>query len=328
MNPLRHLAFSPRLASFLVATAALALACGAPDGAPPAESDGPLLGAPVASGYTFSVGVCAGPLTGGATPDQGLCLQPRTRCTGTLVASNLVLTARHCVQPIEPGPSFCEGRFADRPLTEAPVRVTLDDSVKIGDPQWLEVKELLFPRTANSCDDDIALAILKAPIPAAQAQPVAMHVSRNVVTQRPSSLVLVGRGVVEHTMDLETFEETFEDGDLRRRILRDIPFRCATDQPIGCEVVDHSSPPTNRFRAPTTYFITGAGPASGDSGAAVFDQSQFDASTFERRPGVIGVQSAGTFGPDGKPNHGLVVRLSHHRTFLDEGMRRARQALP
>ena len=48
-----------------------------------------------------------------------------------------------------------------------------------------------------------------------------------------------------------------------------------------------------------------------------------DQATFATSPRVLGVNSAGTFGSDGTPNFGLIVRLDQHRSFLVQGLLRA-----
>jgi hypothetical protein len=68
------------------------------------SQDSPLVNAPLAPldtvpPHRFSVGVCTGVLnTNPNLGEVGACLTsgPASRCTGTLVAPNLVLTARHC----------------------------------------------------------------------------------------------------------------------------------------------------------------------------------------------------------------------------------------
>lgn len=314
---------SLRFAALIPVSLASLAACssdGRDDTAP--TSDDALIGAPLDHTHKFAVGVCAGPLSDGATDDEGVCLQAGTRCTGTLVAPNLILTARHCVRQIaysEGG--FCDGKFTDEALSDAPIRVTLSDSVKVGEPKWLAVKELLLPRTDNSCADDIALLILESSVPRSQARPVKMAVTRSLVANPPEEVAVVGRGVVSEVLDLKTWEMTQEDGELRRRIATNIPFTCATNDPAGCRIVDYSSPPKNEFDSPPGYFVIGNATASGDSGAGVIDQAEF-----ATNPRVIGVNSAGTYGPDGKPNHGLVVRLDKHQGFLTLGLLKAAAA--
>jgi hypothetical protein len=94
-------------------------------------------------------------------------------------------------------------------------------------------------------------------------------------------------------LDLTTFELFEEDGNLERRLAEHIPFQCAANGIETCDLVDYSSPPSNRFASPAGYLVIGSSVAPGDSGSGVYDEAQFAS------PSVIGVTSAVTFGSDG-----------------------------
>lgn len=301
-----------------VALAALAPACASADveDLEMGYATGELLGAPIDPGHKFSVGVCAGPLEGGANADSGTC--SAQRCTGTLVAPNVVLTAQHCVYELNYADTWCDSTFSDQPVTAAPVRITTSDSTIVGDPKWYEVSEILVP-AKNLCHDDIALLVLKTAVPLREAFPVMMSLGRDVAKASPSEVAIVGRGSIAEWLDFETWSSTEDDGQLRRRVREHIPFVCASNTAPGCQVEDYTSPPTNIFSAPPSYFVIGNAVASGDSGSAVFDQRTFHSPL--RR--VLGVTSAGTFDADGNPNFGLVTRLDIHRQFLLGGLLKA-----
>lgn len=291
-----------------------------------------LLGAPADTGHSFAVGVCESALN--TDPDAGVvgaCLKPGSRCTGTLVAPNLVLTAQHCVagNPVygDSAVGFCDATFA-APKPLAQLNVTLSDSVLSGPPAWRTVQEVIVPPAQSphtpteSCDTDIALLVLTNDVAASDATPVDVDVDTDVATHPPSAVTVVGRGVVAAKLELDAnspdyMTESDDAGGLTRRILQNIPFFCASNTALSdggtsCVVVDYSSPPTNLFSLPPSNMAYGFGTASGDSGSGVLDQTSFASG----HPKVIAVNSAGTYGADGVPNYGLGVRTSIHKSWL------------
>jgi hypothetical protein len=294
---------------FLVACAA------SPDDAPANEDDA-LVNAPVDTKNAWSVGVCASePNTDPAKGPIGACVEKGTRCSGSLIAPNLVLTAQHCIRKIDfsQAKGFCDGRFTT-PLGAGKVRVTVDPSVLAENPRWREVAEVLAPGAEGSCQNDLVVLRLAQPVAASDATPIRLDV-RSLVRHSPDKVAVVGRGGLTALIDPVT-QAPIDDapGNLTRRFKTDIPFVCVSDQPSRpCKVFDLTSPPSNSFELPPkAFFSTGEGMTGGDSGAAILTARSFAAG----RPVAIGVHSAGTFGPTGVGNHGLEVRLDTHKDFL------------
>lgn len=83
----------------------------------------------------------------------------RIRCTGTLVAPNVVLTARHCVEDV--GIVSCGQEFSG--VQEWPTLAIRTDTARH------EVVRIHFPDTKKLCGDDIALLVLADAVPPAEA---------------------------------------------------------------------------------------------------------------------------------------------------------------
>jgi hypothetical protein len=308
----------------LVLLSVLAAACSAQATDGDSESNDALVNAPVDDTNTWAVGVCASkPNTDPAKGKLGACVEKGTRCTGSLVAPNLVLTARHCVHEIdwEGATGFCDAKFTTTPLTPDGARVTLGPSVLAENPPWINVREILTDTGTSACDDDIVLLVLDQNVPAAAAKPIKVDL-RNLATTspRPREVAIVGRGILTSLIDPHELAPIDEaEGDLKRRYAEHIPLECLSDQPNSCTVVDITSPPSNKFTLSAGTFQIGAGGASGDSGSSVLTQTSFHAGS----PTTIGVFFASTFGENGVGNAGLVVRLNIHKNWIRTSARHA-----
>jgi hypothetical protein len=267
-----------------------------------------LLGGQIDPGHKFSVGLCAAQLQ-----EDGSCPAPGTpgtvRCSATLVAPNLVLTARHCVENFVPGsPEYCAGEFTGERINPV-MQVTTGDTV-LKPNRWHSVASVHTPPGNNNCTDDVALLVLRTKV--RDVRPVRVDLLRDVASSPPAAVAMVGRGAIVERYDPATFERIeFDNGGILRRVLENIPFVCAPAKVGECSVVDYwSNPPT--FAPPPGLFAYGSSGGVGDSGAGVFDQAQFSRDFFA----VIGVNTLGTMAADGNSSGSEAVRLDQFVPFI------------
>ncbi|MGC4090464.1 MAG: S1 family peptidase [Polyangiaceae bacterium] len=101
-------------------------------------------------------------------------------CSATLIAENLLLTARHCVAPGGEDPVVCgRASFGD---AYAPSGMIAANAVDVTRTQtWYHGSEVFVPSEgSDTCGFDIALIVLKERIPATVAAPAVPRIDRDV----------------------------------------------------------------------------------------------------------------------------------------------------
>ncbi|HEY8946488.1 MAG TPA: S1 family peptidase, partial [Polyangiaceae bacterium] len=164
-------------------------------------------------------------------------------CTATLIAPNLLLTARHCISSNEDEVVICGRSDLGPPLPATSIRAS--NAVNVQEARrWYEGASVHVPQEgSDTCGYDVALVVLTENVPASVAVPAVPRIDREVAEGEP--YVAVGYGLDEQ-------------GEQGGRLMREGLFvSCA---PGECGRV-----------APAGEFIGDTGVCQGDSGGPAFD---------------------------------------------------------
>jgi len=195
-------------------------------------------------------------------------------CSGTLIAPNLVLTARHCVvKPDGSDAVTCDDKFGAN-VDPSAMFVTTEPNL-FRAKNYYPAAKIITPEPTGFCGNDIALVILANSIPATEAQPATPVVQFKMTDDRIGiNITAMGYGITSPSAN--------DSG--QRRIRENIRLLCVPGSPImECEgqLAQFSDSPAE--------FVTEGYVCSGDSGGGAFDQGSFEKGT----PFVLGALSRG-----------------------------------
>ena len=116
-------------------------------------------------------------------------------CTATLIAPNLLVTARHCIAETESEEIICGNSAFSDPVPAANFIAT-NAVVLETSRDWFEASKIEVPEEGNdTCGFDIALVTLTKNVPASVATPTVPRIDRGVT--RGEEYTAVGYGIDE-----------------------------------------------------------------------------------------------------------------------------------
>jgi hypothetical protein len=191
-------------------------------------------------------------------------------CSGSLLAPNLVATARHCVTGSLSSPPQVDCTTSTFGSVVAPSQLIVTNDGKISPTShFVGVKQIITPTGAQQtkvCGNDIALLILDQSITLSQY--VTPTINPPMTDPRYSiTVTAIGYGI-------DTPLDTSGMSAGVRRIHQNVALACVPNDPtfFGC----YSEPGVAQFLSPDEFVSGNASTCEGDSGSGAFDQGSFD----------------------------------------------------
>jgi hypothetical protein len=244
-----------RIVAAVALAATLAAGCGSQDASEPLTTgESAIQGGTDDTTHSFAVGI--------AIMENGL-----TLCSGSLLAPNLVATARHCVAPPPPQPIDCSTSTFGTLAPASAVFVSNAPNLNTA-TAFTRVSTVIVPTGSNQtkvCGNDIALLILAQPIQLPQYVTPVIDPPMTDHTMFSTTITAIGYGV-----DSPTDTRGATSGI--RRIRQDIDLACI---PNDTSFINCFSDPRAASFISANEFESGSGTCDGDSGSGAFEQRSF-----------------------------------------------------
>lgn len=255
------------LAFGTAALVAVVLAAGCSSGDVASRQSQPVQGGQVDTTHDYAVGVCVGNGPG----------QCQLLCSGALIAPNLVMTARHCVDntPQQIDCTSSSTVFGSQYAGAGAFWITTYYQMFQSTQGWHQAKKIYTTPGTKVCGNDMALIELSGNVSAAEAggtfvTPVVQD-SMTDHTKYSTTVTAIGFG--------DTSATTQDAGT--RHILQNINLVCIP----GDSVIDCG----NQSQITPNEFVSGDSTCEGDSGSSAYEQKNFNKNV----PVSFGVLSRG-----------------------------------
>ncbi len=251
--------------------------------------------------HSFAVGVC-----GGA---PGAC---QLTCSGALLAPNLVVTARHCVENTSDTVDCATSNFTGRLGRDNQFWITTDFSMHQTASGWHQAAKIVTPDPTGVCGNDLALIVLADVVPASEATPVTPGVRYPLTNHAAYAFAETAIGYGLTAPPAANPPANAPDTAGYRRFKSNIPIVCIPNDPdasLDCYRLDART----KGVVAENELEAGDGTCQGDSGSSAFDERSFD----DGHPITLGVLSRGGVDDTGAHCAGAIyTRLDRWRDFI------------
>jgi V8-like Glu-specific endopeptidase len=235
-----------------LAAVMLAAGCSSSDHAVSSSQSQPIQGGTLDTTDSFAVGVCAGA--------PGQC---QLFCSGALIAPNLVMTARHCVnQPSSTSIDCASTTFGAQYTATSNYYITTNSSMNQSSIGWHKAKNIWVTTGSKVCGNDMALIELTTNVSLSEAggqfvTPVVQY-SMTDHTRYSTTVTAIGYGDTSATQ---------QDPGTRYR-LENVNLACIPGDPdLDCG---------QQTQITANEFASGDGTCEGDSGSSAYEQKAFN----------------------------------------------------